>query len=192
MPCVYVVRSCSYIHGYFLYRFQNVSAVHSQAIVLQNNADASTHTPEILTSKNTNTSNISQIIEQPIKNCQEYSREANFAMKKSHEARNTSQQASQGINNAKKGVDRILSEIPHLQKVDATRLSELQREISNLRENFSQKNVTMLNAQLKIEKDKQQKFINDYKEQIREIRTQVEEMKLLRRSLSSVPHRGCT
>ncbi|XP_031551742.1 laminin subunit alpha-5-like [Actinia tenebrosa] len=170
-----------------------VSAVFSQAIVLQGNADSSTHTPEILISKNTSTSNIGQIIKQPIKSCEEnYSRSADFAKKESEVARVTSEQASQGINSAKNGVDRILSEIPHLQQVNATRLSELQEEIKRLRENFSQKNVQQLNAQLKVKKDKQQSFIDDYKTKLQELRTQVEEMKLLRSSLSSVPHRGCT
>jgi type I site-specific restriction endonuclease len=160
---------------------------------LQGNADSSKHTPEILTSKKTNTTNIGINILHPIDACKRnYSESANYAKEKSIEADTMSKQANSDINNAKKSLDQILSAIPRLQQVNATRLVELQNEIKTLRTEFAKKNVEMLNAQLKIAKDQQQTFINDYKKKIQELRNQVEEMKQLRNSLSSVAYRGCT
>lgn len=172
---------------------QDVSKVYSQATILQNNVESTKHTPENFRKISKNATNINTQIEQPINACQEnYTRYAKDAREKSTKALNDATNANTGINNAKKSIDNINIEFGKLQQVNATRLRELQNEIKRLRSSFEQRDVSNLNKNLQDAMVKQKTFIDSHKQQVKELRRQVNEMKQLRNSLKAVPHRGCT
>lgn len=172
---------------------QHVSKVYSQATILQNNVESTKHTPENFRKISKNATNINTQIEQPINACQEnYTRYAKDAREKSTKALNDATNANTGINNAKKSIDNINIEFGKLQQVNATRLRELQNEIKRLRSSFEQRDVSNLNKNLQDAMVKQKTFIDSHKQQVKELRRQVNEMKQLRNSLKAVPHRGCT
>lgn len=172
---------------------QDVSKVYSQATILQNNVESTEHTPENFRKISKNVTNINTQIEQPINACQEnYTRYAKDAREKSTKALNDATNANTGINNAKKSIDNINIEFGKLQQVNATRLRELQNEIKRLRSSFEQRDVSNLNKNLQDAMVKQKTFIDSHKQQVKELRRQVNEMKQLRNSLKAVPHRGCT
>ena len=84
-------------------------------------------------------------------------------------------------------VEHLVQEVNTLQKVNTSRLAELKKNIERIREGFTQQNITEVIKQLKEAKDDQQKFLNEYRANVREKRIEIAELKQLHLSLASIP-----
>ena len=84
-------------------------------------------------------------------------------------------------------VEHLVQEVNTLQKVNTSRLAELKKNIETIREGFTQRNITEIIKQLKEAKDDQQKFLNEYRANVREKRIEIAELKQLHLSLASIP-----
>lgn len=115
-----------------------------------------------------------------------YSRNAQDARSSAAEARSKSIQSDKNAKASRDAADKLLNDISNLQTVNTTRLKELQREITRLRTAFTSLDVQHLNTQLKVAKNEQARYIVEYRQKVKEIRIQTQELKQLYESLQSI------
>lgn len=164
-----------------------MSVIHGDASKLSQEAGESKYTTEYFSQVEQNVTTINSSSQEHISDCKgNYSQLASDALQDAYSAKSEADKADAAAKNLKMNVDRVVREASRLQKVNVTRLSELQSDIQRLRKEFTQKNVADIIRELKNAKEEQQHFVLEYREKVRKKREEITELKQLYTSLSTV------
>ena len=164
-----------------------MSIIHEDGNKLSRDADQSKFTASYFRQVEQNVTAINSSSQGQINVCKgNYSKLASDALRDAHSAKSEADKADVAAKNLKARVDRVVSEAGRLQHVNVTRLHELQSEIQRLRTEFTQKNLADTIAELKNATQKQQQFVMEHREKVRQKRVEIAEFKQLHASLSSV------
>lgn len=164
-----------------------MSIIHEDASKLSRDAGQSKFTASYFRQVEQNVTAINSSSQGQIGVCKgNYSELASDALRDAHSAKSEADKADAAAKNSKARVDRVVLEAGRLQKVNVTRLSELQSEIQRLRTEFTQKDLADIITELKKAKAEQKQFVMEYREKVRKRRVEIAEFKQLHSSLSSV------
>lgn len=164
-----------------------MSIIHEDASKLSRDAGQSKFTASYFRQVEQNVTAINSSSQGQIGVCKgNYSELASDALRDAHSAKSEVDKADAAAKNSKARVDRVVLEAGRLQKVNVTRLSELQSEIQRLRTEFTQKDLADIITELKKAKAEQKQFVMEYREKVRKRRVEIAEFKQLHSSLSSV------
>lgn len=167
---------------------KEVAIIQENAITLNLNASHSKYTKKYFAEIKLNASSFNATSQQHILACeQNYSSKSRDALQKAYLAKGEADKGDTAVKNLTVEVEHLVQEVNTLQKVNTSRLAELKKNIERIREGFTQLNITEIIKQLKEAKDDQQKFLNEYRANVREKRIEIAELKQLHLSLASIP-----